>query len=147
MRILGLKPHFHLSELEGLLTPVTTDDEALWAISDRQVAGCPKPSNKTRAEKKQFLQEYMQAKDGGKINDLSFTDLFITRSFRPCEATVATVDDHGYIGRCSTLSNSSKVSADDSDRRIYPGKCLHSTSRCCSFRCRKVLEISPMTCA
>jgi hypothetical protein len=74
LRTLGLKPHFHLSELEALLTP-TTDDKALWAFGKYQITGCPKPSNKTRAQKTELLQDYMQAKNRGKLEHACATYL------------------------------------------------------------------------
>ena len=66
LRILGLKPFFHMSELEALLTPTITD-EALRAINDGHMAGCPKPPRVTQAKKMELLRDYMQAKNSGKL--------------------------------------------------------------------------------
>jgi hypothetical protein len=64
MRILDLEPYYHLTELEALLNP-DNDDEALWAICDGQILGCPKPSEAERPVKKRLLKEYLQTKSQG----------------------------------------------------------------------------------
>ncbi|KAH7090449.1 hypothetical protein FB567DRAFT_589847 [Paraphoma chrysanthemicola] len=75
IRELDLKPHFHLSELEELIKP-TNSDKALWNICDRQIAGCPKPSEAKRRDKRKLLREYLNKKhksasEASPGNDLS----------------------------------------------------------------------------
>jgi len=65
MRVLDLKPHYHLTELEELLNPSNTD-ESFWAMCHLPLTGCPKPGPAKRGEKKKRLAKYLQAKNEGK---------------------------------------------------------------------------------
>jgi hypothetical protein len=64
IRILGLQPYYHLNELHACLRP-ENDEEDLWAICHNQLKGCPKPSSKSRSEKKRLLHEYIRSKSQG----------------------------------------------------------------------------------
>jgi hypothetical protein len=66
LRILGLKPHYHLSELEANINPSTQDD-AFWAICHQQLERCPAPLQTTEGTKKHALQEYIHSRNKGKL--------------------------------------------------------------------------------
>ncbi|XPS72360.1 hypothetical protein M3J09_004525 [Ascochyta lentis] len=63
LRVLNLRPHFHLSELERCIDS-STKDARLWEIGDVQIKDCPAPNPKMRLwKKKKKLQQYLQQKD------------------------------------------------------------------------------------
>jgi hypothetical protein len=64
LRILGLQPHFHISELDALLTP-DNKDAAFWTICHRQVDDCPKISNKPARVKRKLFREYLRTMTQG----------------------------------------------------------------------------------
>jgi hypothetical protein len=64
IRILNLKPQFQLSDLQPMIR-AKTDDPALWEICYRQIAGYPKPTNRSRVFKTAMLEKYMRAKNKG----------------------------------------------------------------------------------
>ncbi|KAF2130768.1 hypothetical protein P153DRAFT_395196 [Dothidotthia symphoricarpi CBS 119687] len=61
LRILDLKPHWQLTELETLIKPPARDN-ALWEICDFQIENCPEPTKKSRKEKNENLKGYIAVK-------------------------------------------------------------------------------------
>ena len=66
MRILELKPYFHITELEDLIKPTNTADKSLWECCHRPLEGCPKPTAEARRVKRKKLEKYLQGKNEGK---------------------------------------------------------------------------------
>lgn len=64
MRVLGLQPFYHLTELETLIT-ANSEDEALCAIGHGPLRGRPKPTQEKPAMKRKLLSKYLQAKSQG----------------------------------------------------------------------------------
>jgi hypothetical protein len=67
LRILGLQPQYHLSEMEASINPSTEDDDVLWAICDMQLPQCPAPLKTSQATKKKALWQYIDSKNKGKL--------------------------------------------------------------------------------
>lgn len=65
MRILDLKPAFHITELETLIDPSTQDSE-LWEICNAQLKDCPRPTYASTETKKILLMKYLEKKGRGK---------------------------------------------------------------------------------
>lgn len=64
LRILDMRPSFHLNELESSLVP-STNDSALWNICDAQLEGCPEVSPVSLEKKKSRLKRYLERKNNG----------------------------------------------------------------------------------
>jgi hypothetical protein len=64
MRLLGLHPYYHLTELETLFTADVTN-EAVWDIFCDQLKPSLTPTQKRCLDKKELLAEYLQAKSQG----------------------------------------------------------------------------------
>jgi hypothetical protein len=69
LRILGLQPQYHVSELESSIIPSTKDDAALWAICDKQLPECPAPLQTSEATKQKALRQYVHSKNKGKLQN------------------------------------------------------------------------------
>jgi hypothetical protein len=66
MRTLGLQPHFHISELDRLLTP-SNKDNGFWEMCEHPIAGCPTPGPTTKPDSKHYLRDkYIRSKSEGK---------------------------------------------------------------------------------
>jgi hypothetical protein len=72
MRVIDIKPHYHVTELEALLDPSNVD-KSFWAACNRQLAGCPKPRSSKRSEKKKSLEKYLQKSNEGKFTPIPQT--------------------------------------------------------------------------
>jgi hypothetical protein len=66
LRILGLEPHYHLSELEASINPSNKDD-TFWAFCSKQMTDCPAPLQTSEAKKRSALQQYIHSKSKGKL--------------------------------------------------------------------------------
>lgn len=55
MRVLGLHPYYHLTELDALLSP-DNDDKALWAFCGKWIKGRPKPTSQQWSGKVKLAQ-------------------------------------------------------------------------------------------
>jgi hypothetical protein len=72
LRILGLQPQYHLSELQASINPTTKDDDDLWTICDKQLPDCPKPLPTSDATKRDALRQYIRSKNKGKLKTPEF---------------------------------------------------------------------------
>jgi hypothetical protein len=64
MRVLHLPPHFHMSQLEPLVTPIT-QDSALLEICNCTRRECPCTSDLENYEKEEKFEEYLAARNKG----------------------------------------------------------------------------------
>jgi hypothetical protein len=65
MRILGLQPHFHMSEMDRLLTP-SNKDKAFWELCEHPIAGCPTPDAIAPYKKGRMREKYLRTKSKGR---------------------------------------------------------------------------------
>lgn len=100
MRILDVKPHFQLSELEPSLVPSTMDND-LWEICDRQLQGCPAPTVEDKGAKMAKLSRYLERKSQGMVSISSTVDMLLTQTCRSCTGGLAQDDAVGNIRRRS----------------------------------------------
>ena len=63
MRILGLQPHYHLSELQVLISPIK--DDSLLKICACFKKDCPCPKDLSMWDKSNLLDEYLAGKNKG----------------------------------------------------------------------------------
>lgn len=63
MRLLGIQPHYHLTELASIASR-DKDRKAFWAAYEQQLAGITKKSH-LKKKKKELLDQYLRAKSQG----------------------------------------------------------------------------------
>jgi hypothetical protein len=95
LRILGLQPEYHLSELETNIDPSNQEDDALWAICDAQLAKCPAPLKTSKSTKKKALQQHVHSKNKGKLHIPSFAITCADNATRARQTTLAAAPAHG----------------------------------------------------